>query len=954
MRYGLTVLLSLLVTAAAMADPVADATRRAEELLRQAKATRGLCVYVGADTALAAALARRGMYVHVLASGPAEVRAARAALAKTGLYGERVAVEMARPGRLPHADNVVNLLVSDSAAAAALKLPPGEVLRVLAPDAVAVVGEKVTRKPRPDGMGEWSHPRHGADGNPVATDTLVGPSRQIRWLAGPLWGHHRGPVGAVAAGGRLYYVLRQQPLGTNVMPRYFLTARDAYNGLLLWKRQVPGQQFKRWPPYRPAVPDGALVAGADRVFAVLTTGGPLTALDGRTGRELKAYTETPSPESVYFARGTLVLARRTDLHAIDAGSGKLLWKHAGTLTRSGHLTAGSVLVAGGKVFFRRQATRKPVQLAAVGLRTGRESWSIELATLKPKGRGDPHLMLCYDGVIVLRGSAGVYAVGADGEQLWHRPGPAGSAFGLRGRIWLQGKTAPKGAKYKYGWTAVDARTGREHATVAVPSKLPAGIRGKRILDGQCNYPVATPNYFVTTTRMSLLDSRTGEFHNTMITRGPCKFLLAIPANGLLYTFPKDCVCYPCLRGTMAYAPATDPPRPSHPLEEGPAFGEPLKAAPATPTDWPTYRGDPQRSGSTASPMPGRLDVLWTVDLGARASAPVVSGGLAYVASIDRHELHARQAATGEKAWTFTAGGRIDSPPTIIGGLCVFGSRDGWVQALRADDGRLVWRRRAAPAERRIVAFGQPESPWPAFGSVLASGPNVYASAGHHANAAGGISVLGLEAATGRLLWRNAPTYECVNNVLSLTPGGKVHLAYYKIAFDPKTGRPAAERARLRSSAAGFLNDETVRVLPVFDAARVVNVYPGKLKGKKRQPNVPGEGYEVTLSRIIKGAKPQRLWQRPAVPVRVNSVVLSAGAVFVAGGSDAAYDSDAKNPWAALDGEIGGKLLAFSAADGSEVATVALDAPTVRDGLAAANGRLYAVTKSGRVYCLGRK
>ena len=44
----------------------------------------------------------------------------------------------------------------------------------------------------------------------------------------------------------------------------------------------------------------------------------------------------------------------------------------------------------------------------------------------------------------------------------------------------------------------------------------------------------------------------------------------------------------------------------------------------------------------------------------------------------------------------TAGGRIDTPPTIADGLCLFGSHDGWVYCLRAADGRLAWRFRAAP------------------------------------------------------------------------------------------------------------------------------------------------------------------------------------------------------------------------------------------------------------------
>ena len=43
----------------------------------------------------------------------------------------------------------------------------------------------VARKPWPDSMDEWTHPRHSAAGNAVTRDTVVGPPRRVRWLAGP-------------------------------------------------------------------------------------------------------------------------------------------------------------------------------------------------------------------------------------------------------------------------------------------------------------------------------------------------------------------------------------------------------------------------------------------------------------------------------------------------------------------------------------------------------------------------------------------------------------------------------------------------------------------------------------------------------------------------------------------------------------------------------------------------
>ena len=50
-------------------------------------------------------------------------------------------------------------------------------------------------------------------------------------------------------------------------------------------------------------------------------------------------------------------------------------------------------------------------------------------------------------------------------------------------------------------------------------------------------------------------------------------------------------------------------------------------------------------------------------------------------------------------------------------LALVGCADGWVYALRADNGEQVYRLRIAPAERRIMAYGQIESAWPVSGRV---------------------------------------------------------------------------------------------------------------------------------------------------------------------------------------------------------------------------------------------
>jgi outer membrane protein assembly factor BamB len=108
---------------------------------------------------------------------------------------------------------------------------------------------------------------------------------------------------------------------------------------------------------------------------------------------------------------------------------------------------------------------------------------------------------------------------------------------------------------------------------------------------------------------------------------------------------------------------------------------------------------------------------------------------------------------GREIWRYTAGGRIDSPPTIDGSRILFGSADGYAYCLRAEDGALVWRFQAAPARRLICDEGQLESPWRVHGSVLLLDGIVYLTAGRSSFLDGGIWIFGLDAATGEIRYQ---------------------------------------------------------------------------------------------------------------------------------------------------------------------------------------------------------
>jgi len=516
----LVVVVGLLATVAGQgasaAPSVADEGPR---ILQAAGVTGGLVVHLGCgDGRLTLALrASPGFVVHGLAGDAATVEKARATIREKGLYGPVSVMHWTGKG-LPYADNLVNLLVADGLG----DVPMGEVMRVVAPGGVAMVGGKKTVKPRPDTIDEWTHHLHGPGGNAVGHDTVVGPPRHLQWTAGPLWARSHGwtpSVSAmVSAGGRLFCICDETLACADgsVPSKWFVVARDAFSGVLQWKRPVPNWDSKYFsgtagngvvPRFTmPPQVYKRLVAVGDTVFVTLGAEAPVTALDAATGAQKRVYGETARADEVLVSEGRLIVAinppaaerpapvekgqtpppgKGKQVTAVDVATGRLLWKKgpftAVRTTKQQDPFGRLELAAGdGGVFALTGET-----LVALDAATGETRWQIDRPALPAAavtriGYGGVYeflqcVMLYHDGVVLLAQPepnthhtyhtmpGSLYAFDAkDGKALWkHGYGAWGHCtppdiFVVRDAVWthVDAKT-DFGSVWGKGFRAID-------------------------------------------------------------------------------------------------------------------------------------------------------------------------------------------------------------------------------------------------------------------------------------------------------------------------------------------------------------------------------------------------------------------------------------------------------------------------------------------------------------------
>ena len=210
-------------------------------------------------------------------------------------------------------------------------------------------------------------------------------------------------------------------------------------------------------------------------------------------------------------------------------------------------------------------------------------------------------------------------------------------------------------------------------------------------------------------------------------------------------------------------------------------------------DWPTHRGNAERTGNTdAQPGPKTPKVLWVYKSAEHYVASRVPGAeLIYLGGLGAFNtgvfkaVAVQQNASERVVWSKTAP-YIKRPticaPAVIDGLAVFGdgmhrTDNATVYCVRADNGSPVWQ---YPVSGKLVRI---------VGSPTVSKGRVYVGAGR-----AGVLCLDLERVsmedkpTPKLLWQRGKDNFHVDAPLAVSPGGRYVLVASAYLDEEKVGR----------------------------------------------------------------------------------------------------------------------------------------------------------------------
>ncbi len=187
-------------------------------------------------------------------------------------------------------------------------------------------------------------------------------------------------------------------------------------------------------------------------------------------------------------------------------------------------------------------------------------------------------------------------------------------------------------------------------------------------------------------------------------------------------------------------------------------------------DWSMYRADAARTGYSSEPLPDNLELRWvyrnrtapvpawpdssriTFDF---AYQPIIVGNTVIFGSSAEDKVVAIDTESGKLQWTFFTGGPVRFAPVAWHDRIFVASDDGYLYAIKTEDGTLLWKHRGGSNERMCMGNERMISRWPARGGPVVIDDIVYYAAGIWPS--DGIFLHALDARTGAVLWTNDST-----------------------------------------------------------------------------------------------------------------------------------------------------------------------------------------------------
>jgi outer membrane protein assembly factor BamB len=986
----------LLLLTTAVVSEAADASRTHKQIGVHA----GLCVLVGenqAERALALATVS-DLVIYVPTTTLDQATTIRKAADAAGLLGTRITVDHGDPQRIGLASNLADAVVIQGST----RTPVAELMRVLRPRGRLIINGKILVKPVPKGTGQWSHPYHGADNNPQSTDTLAKAPYLTKFLATPWYGPM--PEVTVSAGGRMFKAFGFLAFKKREWPMVGkLVCLNGYNGATLWTRLLtPGFMIHR----------STIVATTDTLYLADNTSCKL--IDTATGT-IRDEIVVPESHAAHGKTWKWMTLRNGILYALVGPTETLHQVHLGTRTKTGWPWAtvrttydGSIKTWG----FGRT-------LLAFDTSTKKVIWS-HTTTAPIDGRA---VAMNSNRIFLYSHQHHLEAINVeDGTTAWnttdkqlletigahHRAQTASLGYSTSAYLKCNNDALFFAGPTRTKLVAVSAKTGkllwsykdgnmqlilRDDGLYAMgrlsESKKFEPLTGKVLADLQCfrgNCTRATGTVDSIFTRGY---RHTGTMRFDVSYQKPRRLPGMRPAcqdgvivaNGQLYWGPWMCDCNHSLVGVISLTGAGDFEfeREAIETERLETFGNRSTPSPAmTSADWPTYRGNNQRTAATDVRVPTKLKLAWqtrpreTVE----PTAPVTAAGLTLVAGSDG-TVRAYNSADGTLRWTAHTGGSISYPPSIANGRVHVGSGDGRAWCFDLATGKTLWCFRAAPLERRIPVYGRLLSTWPVASGVMVDDDVAYCAAGIICH--DGTHVYALDAATGKLRWQNNSSGNLLgkdesvgvsvqghmlmhNGIVHLAGGNVVSPAKYDSktgkclnSLTPKPGTPPGksldENWKMQRSSRGselFLVENQVAVAGDMLYAPPTPGPPSRYNAKfllqANSGDVIIQGTDKALLRVDPKGGPDGqakiLWKDTGF-ARTQAVVLTPNAVIVAG----------ELPAEQLDGPLRPALVARDPNDGKPLWAQALPAPPRKWGLAIdRDGRIVLTLIDGRTVC----